>query len=84
MKKLKVFWPSVIAITIAVSVTSCMNENIKKEETPKIDVSQYHLIDYDKKDLDEIELPEIEYIQDENGVITPVEVESNEKEGKTR
>ena len=69
LKKIKIFWPSVIAIAVAVGVTSCINDNIKNsnEKQKNIDASNYKLVDY-KYELEKEELPIIITYEEEDGI----------------
>ena len=79
MKNLKVMWPAIIAITIALSINSCHDAELKKEaEKPHFDVDTSKMIEY--KTITEEDMPEITFIQEGNELIPVVE----EKEGKTR
>ena len=79
MKNLKVMWPGIIAITIALSINSCHNAELKKEaEKPHFEVDTAKMITY--KNITEEDLPEISFIKEGNELIPVVE----EKGGKTR
>ena len=79
MKNLKVMWPGIIAITVALSINSCHNAELKKEaEKPHFNVDTTKIIEY--KTITEEDMPEITFVKEGNELVPVVE----EKAGKTR
>ena len=72
MKNLKIIWPAIIGITIAVSVTSC-NGHYARVEQNKIHLNtEVPNITRNIKSIDEIEIPEIVIIKDGNALIQQI------------
>ena len=79
MKNLKIMWPGIIAITVALSINSCHNAKLDKEaEKPHFDVDTSKVIEY--KTITEEDLPKITFVKEGKELVPVVE----EKGGKTR
>ena len=76
MKNLKVIWPTVIAITLALTLRSCHDNQVEKN-MDKIDFnSKIPNVSEQIIDIDEIELPNIVIVKDGNTYTQKIEEES--------
>ena len=74
MKKVKIFWPTVVALFVAVSINSCQNEKLKKEYEEKhlLNIPDFSITVTDPKNikpateinLDQYKLEPIKTVED--------------------
>ena len=76
MKNLKVIWPTVIAITLALTLRSCHDNHLKENMDKNDFISKIPDISEQIIDVDEIKLPNIVIVKDENTYTPKMEEES--------
>lgn len=76
MKNLKIIWPTIIAITISLSLRSCHNQHMQ-ESMKKVDFGKnIPNISEQIKDIDDLKLPKMVIVRDGNTYVQKVEEES--------